>query len=78
MAENPGLKMATLTELTDYRNSLLNALGNGVLRVRDQNGEMVEYRSTQEIQRAIAVVDNEIRKLGRQNNPVKIIPNKGL
>ena len=50
----------TLVELTAARDTLLRARAAGVRRVRDQNGEEVEYRSDAEMARALAALDSEI------------------
>ncbi len=53
----------TLSELTSARDALLRARAGGVRRVRDHNGEEVEYRSDAEMARALAALDSEIAKL---------------
>lgn len=54
----------TLSELHSARDALLRARAGGVRRVRDQNGEEVEYRSDAEMARALAALDSEIAALG--------------
>ncbi len=50
----------SLSELTAARDSLFQARSQGVRRVKDQNGEEVEYRSDAEMRAAIAALDAEI------------------
>jgi hypothetical protein len=50
----------TLSELQTARDNLVRALASGERRVRDQNGEEVEYRSVGEMQRALGVVESRI------------------
>ena len=52
--------MATLAQLTAWRDRLQEARFAGVRRVRDQNGEEVAYRSDAEMARALAALDSEI------------------
>lgn len=51
---------ATLVQLQAWRDSLFEARLSGVRRVRDSNGEEVEYRSDSEIARALAAADAAI------------------
>lgn len=51
-----------LDQLTKARDALFAARAGGVRRVRDQNGEEVEYRSDFEMARALAALDAEIAK----------------
>lgn len=60
-----------LWKFQEWRDALLEARLSGVRRVRDQNGEEIEYRSDAEIAQAIAAADAEIRGYGQQ--PVKTI-----
>lgn len=57
--------MPTLDDLTRWRAALLESRLHGVRRVRDQNGEEVEFRSDAEMARAIAAADREIAAVGR-------------
>jgi hypothetical protein len=50
----------TLAELQIFRDSLVRALATGEKRVRDQNGEEVEYRSVFEMQRALGQIEGRI------------------
>jgi len=56
----------TLGELTAARDSLFRARAGGVRRVKDQNGEEVEYRSDAEMARALAALDAEIAAASRR------------
>ncbi|MDJ0630787.1 MAG: hypothetical protein QNJ44_21200 [Rhodobacter sp.] len=53
----------TATELQAARASLLSARAGGIRRVRDQNGEEVEYKTDAEMARALAALDSEIAAL---------------
>ena len=55
--------MVAIATLQMARDRLWEARGNGVRRVRDQNGEEVEYRSDAEIAAAIRGLDAEIERL---------------
>lgn len=55
--------MATLAQLQDWRDRLKDARYSGVRRVRDSNGEEVEYRSDSELSRALASLESEIAGL---------------
>lgn len=57
--------MATLAQLQDWRDRLKDARYSGVRRVRDSNGEEVEYRSDSELSRALAAVESEIAGAAR-------------
>ena len=57
--------MATLAQLQDWRDRLKDARYSGVRRVRDSNGEEVEYRSDSELARALAAVESEIAGASR-------------
>lgn len=50
----------TLTELQSARDALVRALATGEKRVRDANGEEVEYRSVFEMQRALGLLESRI------------------
>lgn len=52
--------MATLPELQKFRDDLFAARLGGVRRLRDQNGEEVEYRSDREMVSAIEAADRAI------------------
>jgi hypothetical protein len=70
--------MATLTELTKMRADLFAARMSGARRVRDQNGEEIEYRSDAEMTRALAALDVEITGLQtRHANTILFKTSKG-
>lgn len=52
--------MATVADLIKWRDELFEARLSGVRRVRDQNGEEIEFRSDAEMARAIAAADSAI------------------
>lgn len=56
----------SLPDLTAARDSLFQARAQGVRRVKDQNGEEVEYRSDAEMRAAIAALDAEIAAASRR------------
>ena len=69
----------TLAQLQARRDALVMARTSGVRRVRDQNGEEVEYRSDSEMARALAHLDSEIAKLsGRPPSSFHFTTSKGL
>ncbi|WP_108259134.1 phage head-tail joining protein [Mangrovicoccus ximenensis] len=71
--------MATLAELLAARETLAAARYDGVRRVRDQNGEEVEYRSDSELRRAIAAIDREIAAAQRApRSAFRFSTSKGL
>ncbi len=50
----------TLSQLQASRDALVRALASGERRVRDQNGEEIEYRTVFEMQRALGVIEGRI------------------
>lgn len=52
--------MATLTELSTWRDRLQDARFSGVREVRDSNGETLTYKSDKEMSSALAALDSEI------------------
>lgn len=56
----------TLGELTAARDTLFKARSGGVLTYRDQNGELVTYKSDSEMARALAALDAEIAAASRR------------
>lgn len=71
--------MPTLDDLTRWRADLFSARMDGVRRVRDANGEEVEYRSDREMAAAIAACDREIAAMtGRASNVIHFRTSKGL
>ncbi|MYA41326.1 MAG: hypothetical protein F4Z31_06205 [Gemmatimonadetes bacterium] len=71
--------MTTLADLQKQRDGLLEAIANGLLLVRDSNGEMVRYRDTDSLNTALHVIERKISRLqsGNRKNPVTIKLNKG-
>lgn len=72
--------MASLSELQAHREKLVSARFSGVRKVRDQNGESVEYATDRELSDAIAACDREIAGLSGVRSPKTIIfqTSKGL
>lgn len=71
--------MATLAQLQEFRDRLRDARYSGVRRVKDSNGEELEWKSDGELARAIAAVEAEIAAASRAR-PAVIYPqtSKGL
>jgi len=61
----------TLSDLQAARDGLVRALATGERRVRDQNGEEIEYRSVFEMQRAMGVIEGRIAAM--QSAPPNVI-----
>ena len=49
--------MASQEELVDWRNRLIAARVSGARRIRDTDGSEIEYRSDQELARALGYVE---------------------
>lgn len=72
---------AALSDLQAWRDSLFQARLRGVLRVRDANGESIEYRSDVEMARAIAAADRAIAETLGGRRPILTVTfntSKGL
>lgn len=68
----------SLDELTTMRDALTRARMNGVLRVRDQNGEELLYKSDSDMARALANIESQIAALqGAEINTIKFQCNNG-
>jgi hypothetical protein len=68
----------TALELQSKRSSLLNAIAGGELRVQDGR-RSIEYRSTSDMERALARIDREIAALsGTEKSRRVVITPKGL
>ena len=68
------------SDLLAMRDRLLDARFRGIRRVRDANGEEVEYRSDSEMAAALVALDQEIKRRSG-NQPVTTIrfsTSKGL
>lgn len=72
--------MATLDQLQEWRDRLMDAKFSGVLIVTDSTGESVRYRSHSELAAATANLDAEIRKLtgGERPSTIHFSTSKGL
>lgn len=53
--------------LRTARNKLQDARFQGVLTYRDQNGELVTYKSDSEMTAALKAIDAEVARLGNQS-----------
>ena len=56
----------SLHELCKFREQLFETRLKGIRRVRDQNGEEIEYKSDAEMERAIRAADLEIASFKRR------------
>ena len=72
--------MASLSELQAFRTKLTSARFSGVRKVRDQNGESVEYASDRELSDAIAACDREIAAVSGARSPrtIRFETSKGI
>ena len=70
--------MATLSKLLEYRESLEDARYSGTQRVRDSNGEEVEFRGERELARALAAVNRQIAAYDGTARTIKFQTSKGL
>ena len=70
----------TLHQLQVARDSLVEARATGVMTFRDQNGEIVTYKSDREMASALAAVDREIAALSgtRPAHTIRFNTSKGL
>lgn len=64
--------MASLAQLQEWRERLLDAKFSGVLMVTDSSGESVRYRSHSELAAALASLDAEIRNMMGASRPSTI------
>lgn len=71
--------MATLAELTAYRDKLKRARYSGTRRVRDQNGEEIEFKSDSEMAKALAALEAEISSASvRRPSIIRFQTSKGV
>lgn len=71
--------MASLDDLTRFRDDLTAARYSGVRRVRDQNGEEVEYRSDAEMAAALRALEAQIQAASvRPSNQIRFSTSKGI
>ena len=56
----------SLAELTAARDTLFKTRAGGTLTYRDQNGELVTYKSDAEMARALAAIDAEIAAVSKR------------
>lgn len=64
--------MAGLADMIAWRARLIESRSSGVRRVKDSNGEEVEYRSVREMNAALAALDAEIASASGNRQPVTI------
>jgi hypothetical protein len=68
-----------LDQLLGYRGRLQRALFSGTRRIRDQNGEEIEFRSVGEMQRALSTLESTITAAqSRPASQIKFQTSKGL
>nr|WP_306266478.1 hypothetical protein [Pararhizobium sp. IMCC3301] len=66
-------------QLTALRDDLLDARLSGMRRVRDQNGEEIEYKSDAQMAAALAALEREIANLSRQApHTIRFNTSKGI
>ncbi len=66
-------------QLRTWRDSLIEARLKGIRRVRDQNGEEIEYKSDNEMSAAIRAADQLILETtGKHPNVIRFLTTKGL
>ncbi|MGD9919126.1 MAG: phage head-tail joining protein [Paenirhodobacter sp.] len=72
--------MATLSQLQEWRERLMDAKFSGVLMVQDSSGESIRYRSHAELAAALASLDAEIQRMGgnRPSASITFNTSKGL
>lgn len=72
--------MATLSQLQEFRDRLVDCKFSGILQVTDSNGESIRYRSHAELAAALSSLDSEILRAGGNRPPSSITFNtsKGL
>lgn len=71
--------MTSLIELQNYRARLERAVYSGTRRIRDQNGEEIEFRSQSELKSALAALERQIATLHRQPaSTIRFNTSKGL
>ncbi len=68
-----------LSDLQAFRDALVRALATGEKRVRDANGEEIEYRSVFEMQRALGLIEARIAAMqSAAPNTIRFKTSKGL
>lgn len=71
--------MATLDQYRAWRDALFEARLKGIRRVRDQNGEEIEYKSDSEMDAALRALDRFIADMGgKPPNTIIFRTSKGL
>ncbi|GAM00008.1 phage head-tail joining protein [Sphingomonas parapaucimobilis] len=71
--------MASLIELQAYRGRLERAVYSGTRRLRDANGEEIEFRSQTELKSALAALERAIAAAHRKSaSTIRFQTSKGL
>ncbi len=71
--------MASLAQLTEWRDRLQDARFSGTRSVQDSNGERIEYKSDSEMARALAAIDSQISAAAnRPASKITFSTSKGL
>lgn len=69
----------TADQLRTWRDTLIEARLKGIRRVRDQNGEEIEFKSDNEMASAIRAADQLILETsGKHPNVIRFQTSKGL
>jgi hypothetical protein len=68
--------MAKLAELQGWREELFANLASGVLRAT-YNGRTTEFRSVADMQRTLALLDQQIAGLAGNTKPVRVVYSRG-
>ena len=71
--------MASLIELQAYRGRLERAVYSGTRRLRDANGEEIEFRSQTELKSALAALERAFAAAHRKSaSTIRFQTSKGL
>ncbi|MFN4153650.1 MAG: phage head-tail joining protein [Paracoccaceae bacterium] len=71
--------MASVSQLTEWRDRLQSARYSGTRAVQDATGERIEYKSDSEMARALAAIDAEISQLQKRRlSIIRFQTSKGL
>ncbi|RVT84552.1 hypothetical protein DXV76_12825 [Rhodobacteraceae bacterium CCMM004] len=71
--------MASLAQLQQMRADLEAARYSGERRLRDANGQEVEYRSDAELRRALSAINSEIARMSGVSRTISYpVTSKGL
>lgn len=70
--------MASLIELQAYKGRLERAVFSGTRRLKDANGEEIEFRSQTELMSALALLERAIAAHGQSSSTIRFQTSKGL